>query len=348
MGLRRYIIRRIIYSFVLILAVISVNFIIFQLMPGDPAQSYIMPDLTPEQVKFISELYGLEESLFTRYVKCIKNLLTFDFGFSFRTLNPVSDEIGMRIANTILLIGTATTAAIIIGVLLGVIVAHKRGHPIDSLLVSFSLTTYSLPTFWMGMLALAIFGFTLQWFPTRGVYPEGWVRKPPIPLTLDITSTPQQLGVAFNFNSNDLITFITGRLYHLLLPVSVLTIFYFGGYLLLTRATMLEALTEDFVVTARAKGLPERVVLYKHALKCASLPLITSVALAFGGMLGGAIITEQVFTWTGLGHWIWLSVIWQDYPAMQAIFYIIALCIIIANFIADLAYGVIDPRIKYG
>jgi peptide/nickel transport system permease protein len=128
----------------------------------------------------------------------------------------------------------------------------------------------------------------------------------------------------------------------------VLTLFSYGGYLLLTRATMLETLSEDYVVTARAKGLSERTVLFKHALKNASLPIITNVALTFAFILTGAIITEQVFTYPGLGQWTWFAIIYADRPVMQAIFFIIALCVIIANFVADLAYGLVDPRVKYG
>jgi len=130
--------------------------------------------------------------------------------------------------------------------------------------------------------------------------------------------------------------------------VTVLTLFSYGGYLLLTRATMMESLTEDYIITAKAKGLSERTILFKHALKNASLPIITSAAMSFGFLLTGAIITEQVFTYPGLGQWIWDAIIYADYPVMQAIFYMIALCVIIANFLADLVYGFIDPRVKYG
>jgi peptide/nickel transport system permease protein len=139
-----------------------------------------------------------------------------------------------------------------------------------------------------------------------------------------------------------------GRLKHLFLPVVTLTLFQYGGYLLLTRATMLEALTEDYIVTARAKGVRERSILYKHALRNASLPLITNIAISFGFMLSGAIITEQVFTYQGLGWWLWDAINRADYPVLNAMFYIIALCVVAANFLSDLLYGVVDPRIRYG
>jgi peptide/nickel transport system permease protein len=138
------------------------------------------------------------------------------------------------------------------------------------------------------------------------------------------------------------------RLQYIILPGAVLTLFTYGGFLLLTRACVLEVLPEDYIVTARAKGLKERTVLFKHALKNASLPIITSVALQFGFILSGAIITEGVFQYAGLGTAIYRAILYKETPIMQAIFYVIALCVIIANFIADLLYGVIDPRIKYG
>jgi len=133
-----------------------------------------------------------------------------------------------------------------------------------------------------------------------------------------------------------------------MLPITTLTLFSYGGYLLLTRATMIEALTEDYITTARAKGVPERSVIFKHALKNASLPLITSAALAFGFMLSGAIITEGVFSWPGMGRWIFQSITFNDYSSLQAVFYIIAVLVIVANIMADILYGIIDPRIKYG
>jgi len=231
--------------------------------------------------------------------------------------------------------------AMVVGITLGVIAAHKRGGIFDSSSVFISLATYSLPSFWMGMVALLIFARTLHWFPSSGPYPAEWTMTGywPQPYIINL------LGTEIAIPS---IVEIGGRLRHVFLPITVLTLFNYGGWLLLTRATMLETLTEDYIVTAKAKGLKQRTILFKHALKNASLPLITSAALSFGFLLTGAIITEQVFSYPGLGKWIWDAISQSDFPAMQAIFYIIALCVVIANFIADLLYGVVDPRVKYG
>lgn len=334
-------VRRIIYSIILVFSVITLNFIIFELMPGNPMEIFMNPArLRPGVTEQMMILWGLDQPLHVRYVKYVENMLTWKFGYSYLSISPVANEMGARLSNTLVLVGSATVLSIIIGVFLGVIAAHKRGGMFDSASVILSLTTYSLPSFWMGMLFLLVFSFQLHWFPSAGTHPFEWVGNWPAPL-----ASANILGAQIAIPS---LTEILGRIRHLFLPVFTLTVFSYGGYLLFTRSTMLETLTEDYIVTARAKGLKERTVLYKHALKNASLPIITNAALSFGFLLTGAIITEQVFSYPGLGYWIWTAIAFADYPVLQAIFYIIALCVIIANFAADLLYGVIDPRVKYG
>jgi peptide/nickel transport system permease protein len=176
----------------------------------------------------------------------------------------------------------------------------------------------------MGMMFLLIFHYSLSWFP--GVGTTSFTAINPAP---------------------NIFAYFSDRIWHLFLPALTLTLFQYGGNLLLARATMLETLTEDYIVTARAKGLKERTVLFKHALKNASLPLITNAAISIGFILSGAIITEQVFVYPGLGWWTWEAINFVDYPVLQTIFFLVALCVIVANFIADILYGVIDPRIKY-
>jgi len=229
--------------------------------------------------------------------------------------------------NTIVLLGSSTILSIVIGVVLGVVVAsHKRDGELDRVLVTSSLTTYSLPTFWIGLSLIFIFVVSLGWFPfPQGSYPAQW----------NVSGFPSLLEQ------------FAVRLQYLFLPVITLTLFSYGVFLLLTRATMLETLTEDYITTARAKGLGERAILFSHAFKNASLPLVTASALAFGGILSGAIITERVFNLPGLGTWLFDSIGYKDFPVMQAMFFILALSVIVANFISDLVLGIIDPRIKY-
>jgi len=328
LGLRTYIAKRIVYSIALVFFVITVNFVIFMLMPGNPAMRLAdsMRIRNPEVVKAVTEAFGLNDPMHVRYAKYVRNMLTGQFGTSYYTNKPVSDEIIVRLQNTLILVVPPEIIATVIGIVLGVIAAYKRGQLYDSIAVVTSLAIYSLPVFWIAMMLISVFSLNLNWLPSAYSQPDYWFMYPPSNILVDWTT----------------------RLRHLVLPWATLILLSYGSYLLLTRATMLEAITEDYVVTARAKGLKERTVLFKHTLKNASLPIITDIAITFGFMLSGAIITEQVFIYPGLGWWIWRSIDELDYPALQAIFFIIALCVIAANFIADLLYGVIDPRIKYG
>ena len=348
MGLRTYVIKRLIYMVILVFLVACINFFIFQMMPGNPVALMASgsPKLSPAQVEEMMVVYGFREPMHVRFLKYLGNMFTWQFGYSYWTGGPVSAEMMTRIPNTLLLMGGAITFSIIIGVILGVIAAYKRGGIFDSSSVLISLTTYSLPSFWMGMIFLLIFSYHLDLFPVAGTYPREWAiiyrdtgGLPPPLATINILIA--QLSIPS-------LTEISGRLWHLFLPLMTLTIFMYGGYLMFTRASMLETLTEDYIITARAKGLKERTVLFKHALKNASLPIITNAAISFGFLLTGAIITEQVFTYLGLGEWTWRAIYQRDYPVLQAIFYIVALSVIVANFIADLLYGIIDPRVRYG
>ena len=340
MGLRGYLVKRLLNTAILVIFVIIVNFAIFELLPGPNGA---LANLTgrahgnPQAIQNLQINLGLCTG-FTADNKCIapsvwdkfaiyfKNMLTFQFGQSQQSGNSVlSDMISTgRLWNTLTLLGTATAVSLAVGIFLGVLVASRRGTLFDSSMVTVSLTTFSLPTFFMGLVLLLVFALWIPLFPPGGVTPSSWILGTP--------SLPDQ---------------ILTRIRYLFLPALTLTLFFYGGNLLLTRATMGEALTEDYITTARAKGLSERVVLFKHALKNASLPIVTNAALAFGGILGGDIITETIFTWDGLGLWLYHAIGWHDFPVLQAMFYIIALCVIGANLISDIVYGMIDPRIKY-
>jgi len=331
MGLRVYILKRTIYLFVLILFVLMLNFVIFELMPGDPRALFASQfrfgggEEGKKAAEEMERLWGFDQPLHVRFGIYMSNMLTGQFGMSYFSKDYISNEVSERLLNTFLLVGVSTILSIIIGIVLGVIAAYKRGSAFDNIAVLSSLTTYSVPSFWMGMIFLLIFSFSLGWFPSGGTSSFSALNPPP------------------NVLAN-----ISDRLGHLFLPVLTLTLFMYGGYLLLTRATMLETLTEDYIITARAKGLKERTTLFKHALKNASLPLITNAAISIGFIISGAIITEQVFNYPGIGEWTWRAIANSDYPVLRCIFYLTALCVVVANFIADLLYGIVDPRIKYG
>jgi peptide/nickel transport system permease protein len=328
MGLKGYIARRLVYTVILIWAVITVNFIIFALMPGNPIEAYVSKLSKMDETKFQQMLkyYGLDKPLHERYLLSLEHLLTFNFGISYNYGSPVFEVIMQRLPNTLLLGGIAEVTSIILGMLIGVIVAYKRGGALDTGIVTASLLTYSVPIFFLGWVLITIFCLQLHWLPTGLEQPVAWSRVPP----------------------SSIFEYISGRLYHIALPAITLILFTVGGWILLTRACILEVISEDYVLTARAKGLKERTVLYKHVLKNASLPLITNVALGFAYIISGATITETLFSYRGMGLLTYSAIMTgPDLPLLQAIFYILALCVIIANLIADLLYGIIDPRIKY-
>lgn len=325
MALREFIVRRIINSFILIFGAITFNFFVFRLMPGDPVSIVISGTLSANQqdlARALRSLWGLDLPLPIQYVTYVVNMFTFNFGNSFTEgFRPVVDSIAARLPNTLLLMGTAAILTIIMGVVTGISAAAKRGGKFDMGMVVGALTFYSIPTFWLGMLFIMLLGFYIPIFPMRGTISSP-APEDPLAYALDV-----------------------GR--HLVLPSLTLALVSYGGYMLVMRNSLIDVLTEDYIVTARAKGVDERSVLYKHALRNAILPLVTMIALTFGFLITGATLTETVFTWYGLGRLIFDSVMAQNYPVLQAIFYIMALTVIIANFIADILYGLLDPRVRY-
>jgi ABC-type dipeptide/oligopeptide/nickel transport systems, permease components len=274
-----------------------------------------------------------------------------EFGIEIAGRRPIATVMAQRIPYTVLLLGLSDVVSIILGVYIGIIVIKRRGSAFDSAVVISSLILGSLPTFWIGLVLLWIFssGGILKWFPGSGAFPRDWALTGwPNIYTINPSYAPTALKYGTTLSLQGTLELFGGFLSHLALPFLTLTLFTVGGWILLTRAAMLETITEDYIVTAKAKGLSETEVLYKHALKNASLPIITSAALSFGFILSGAIITETVFSYPGVGGWIWDAIMIRDYPVLMAVFYLISICVIVANIIADLLYGVIDPRIRYG
>ena len=323
--------KRVIYTVVLIFFVIILNWIIFEAMPGVNGALYAVLGqsgrLPPGEYQRQLELYGLDKPYWVQFYDYVRNMLTFQFGFSSRSNLDVTSEMiqSGRLVNTLLLLGSSTVMALLIGTVAGVVISRRRGSTVDTFATTTSLATLGLPVFFTGTLLIYVFAEAVNWFPSGSNYPSVW----------DVSGYPTWWAQ------------IPVRLEYLFLPALTLTIFSLGAFLLLTRATMQEALSEDYIVTARAKGLTERAILFKHAFKNASLPLITNAALSFAFILSGAIITETIFDWNGLGLWLFNSIGYKDFPVMEAMFYIIALCVIAANLVSDILYGVVDPRIRY-
>jgi peptide/nickel transport system permease protein len=322
MTLKGYILRRTLYSFLLLFFALSLNFVIFRVAPGNPIQIVASGSrLEPEMVERLIELWGLNEPLHVQYIRYLKSTVTWDFGYSYYSLEPVSRELTERIPNTLVLMGTAFFLAALFGTFFGVYAAYKRGSLFDVTAVSVSLFSYALPTFWMGLLLIYVLGYVFGLFPLAGTMS----RPPPI----------------------DPIIKLFDMTWHLFLPALTLFLFSYGQWLLMMRSSIMESLYEDYILTARAKGVTERGILFKHAFRNAMLPLVTNVAIFIPQVLSGAILTETVFSWRGLGLYTWNAIQFNDYPVLQAIFYIFALVTIISNFIVDIVYGLIDPRIKY-
>jgi peptide/nickel transport system permease protein len=332
MGLRRYLIKRVIISVILFITVLIFNFFLFRLpcfvLGIDPASLYIVPGMRIEVIENLRVLYGLPPANPTLYdwwihfLKYMGNMLTGQFGDSFNSFAPVSMEIMQRLPNTLLLMGSSMIFEVIIGVVLGIVAASRHGGKLDTGIVSVSLTLYSVPVFWLGMILMLAFAFTIP------IFPIGHSISYPIP------TNP--------------VLYVMDLMWHLFLPCVTLTLAFFGGYVLLMRNTLVEVLTEDYMLTARAKGLDERTVLFKHGVRNAFLPVLTMIALNFAFIIGGAVLTETVFAWYGMGRFLFQALIQNDWPVAQAIFWMLGAAVIIANVIADILYGVLDPRIKYG
>lgn len=258
------------------------------------------------------------------FVPYMQGMLTFSFGNSFYSKQPVIDEIAQRIGPTLLLFGSALILSTLVGVALGVMLAWYRGTKKEMSAIVVSLFFYSMPLFWFGLILLWAFGFRLGWFPLGGmITPEVWEQGTP-----------------------DVLTQITDIGRHLVLPLATLMILGLAGTILLMRNSMMEVLGEDYITTAKAKGLTERQVMYKHAARNALLPVTTAVAIAAGGVISGGVLTETIFSWPGMGYYLVNRTLRQDYPAIQATFYILAILTILANWVADMLYAVLDPRVR--
>lgn len=325
-GFSRYIVRRALFSLVVFFAVVILNFLIPRLMPGDPIARLILtiPQLTPEQRQVLIERFGLDKPMFDQFVHYIVNLFRGDFGISYLFYpEPVANVILDRLPWTVALMFISTTLSSIIGIVLGMFAGWRQGSKFDTLVSYTSLVFWATPAFWLGMVLLLVFGYYLGMFPLGGITsPEAAYRS--------------------------ILDFIADYLHHSALPIVTLTLVNLASYVLVMRNSMISILGEDFIVTAKAKGLPERQVLFRHAARNAILPPITLVGLNFGFIAGGAVLTETVFSYPGIGRLMYIAVASNDYPLLQGIFFMLAVMVIAANFVTDLVYVKLDPRIRYG
>ena len=323
------IITKIISYITLIISILTFNFFLPRVMPGDPLSfltgnpTMDMPIVLDEEMRAeLLAYYGLDKPLLQQFTDYMLNLLHGNLGWSIYLNAPVSDVLIGALKWTFLLVGTATTIYIVLGIVLGAISAWNRGRKMDVGLLTFVLSVSSFPSFFLGLLFIILLGLNFSLFPVSGAQTPFTEYSTPLEAALDI-------------------------LRHLFLPAMTLVIAHIGGTYLLMRNSMLNVIGEDYIQTARAKGLSERYIMYKHAMKNALLPIITGIALRAGFMISGTIFVETVFAYPGVGRLLYDAVTYRDYPLLQGAFLIITLVIIAANFIADMMYAHLDPRVKH-
>lgn len=324
MSNQKYIFSKLIEISIIFFIILTLLFFLFRLSPGDPVSKIVDPMLTPEDTRHMIEQLGLDQPVHIQYIIYVKNFFTGNLGRSFHYGEPVSDVIFDKLPNTILLFTTSTLLAAFAGVFLGKISAWKKGSGLDNFLSISALVCHTLFIPWFALLILWGLAYKVGWFPLGGIIsPELWIR--------DCSMFMKILDVV----------------HHMLLPLATLFFIHLGSYLLLMRSSMLSVLREDYIITARAKGLSEKVIRNKHAAKNAALPVITSVGLSLAFSINGGALTEQIFTWPGIGRELIFAVSNNDYPLAQACFLLIAAVVLVANFVVDLLYAYLDPRIRY-
>ena len=313
---------RLIQSAALVLVVVTLCFVTIRLAPGDPVlYLYGAQSVSAETLANIRHQWGLDQPMWQQYVAYVANVARGDLGYSQINRQPVSGML-LRIApNTLLLMVPSILLAAVIGVVSGVSAARRANSLWDYAIGTFSMVGYSTPPFWLGIVLIILFASTLRWLPTQGMMTLGGADQ----------------GVAY----------LLDVAVHMVLPTSVLTWWYLAAFSRLTRASMLEESRKPYLTTARMKGLSEGRVMYGHALRNASRPVLTMLGLHLGTMFAGAVMTEVVFAWPGMGRLTFNAILQHDYPVVMGVFIVIGTSVVVANLVIDLLYGVLDPRIRY-
>jgi ABC-type dipeptide/oligopeptide/nickel transport system permease component len=315
-----YILKRGFFALVTIFVAITINFFLFRVLPGTAVTDLSrVPHATPQLRHALNVEFGLDKPKWQQYLIYLKNLVHGNMGVSFTYQQPVSHLLLQDLRNTIPMVTVGTVAAIVIGVITGVLSAWRRGSAPDHVSTNAAIIFYAFPTQWLGLMMLIIFAGTL---------PAGGMSNP------------------FVFGVEPFWQHLADIAQHMILPAATLTLTAYGSYTLIVRSSMLETLGEDYVLTARAKGLPPRRVVRRHAFRNAMLPLLTLVALDLGFIVGGAVLIEVIFSWPGIGLAMYEAIGQRDYPMLQGGFLILTVSVIFLNFAADLLYFRLDPRIS--
>ena len=335
----RYLAKRFLLVVPTILGVITLVFFLRFLSPGDPARLYLGERATPEAVKVLRQEWGLDRPKMEQYLVYMGKVLRLDLGRSYKTGDPVAKEILARFPATVELSIVATLIASVLGILAGVVAASRRNTLADFVAMVGSLVGVSMPIFWLGLVLIIIFAVNLNLFPTGG-------RLDGRMLMTSITGFYTVDGLIYlvkDFNPAPLLS----ALYHIVLPSLALATVPLAVIARVTRSSMLEIMGQDYIRTARAKGLPERAVIWSHAFRNALLPVITIIGLEFGYNLAGAVLTETIFAWPGLGQWLYSAVLGRDYLAVQGGVAFVSVAFILINLLVDVLYAYVNPRIRY-
>jgi peptide/nickel transport system permease protein len=309
-----YLIRRVGQALVVIIGVTIITFILLHMLPGNPVRAILGPRASAADVASLTKQLGLSKPLPLQYLLWLWNLVHFNLGYSYRQTATVSSLLAARLPNSLMLVGVSLVLAIVLAIPLGMLQAVRRNKPDDYTLTGLAFIFYSMPTFWLGIILIVVFSATLGWLP-----PEA----------------PQASGSLFS------------QLNALVLPVATLTLVTLALFSRYMRSSMLDNLVQDYVRTARSKGVSNRRVLFRHVLRNALIPVLTLVGLSIPGVVAGAVVTETVFNYPGMGYLFFLSAQNDDFPVLLGVTLVIAIATVLGSLVADILYAVADPRIRY-
>jgi peptide/nickel transport system permease protein len=319
--MRKYIVQRLLQLIPILIGVSLISFLVMHLAPGDPTQLFTDPNVRPEELARIRANWGLDQPIIVQYFYWLKNALRGDFGIAYMVNRPVIEIIFERLPATLLLMISSMFLTLLITIPLGVISAVKKNSWFDNFVTVFSFIGMSIPVFWLSLMLMLLFSVNLGWLPAVGMYD---------PMLRNTNVFVRVLDVAR----------------HMALPLLTMTLVSLAGLTRYQRASMLEILNMDFIRTARAKGLPERVVIFKHALRNALMPLVTILGLSLPDLFGGAFIIETIFAWPGMGRLGVTAIFSRNYPLIMGIVMFSALLIVLGNLLADVGYALVDPRVR--
>lgn len=321
--MKSFIIKRLLQLIPLLLGVSLLSFFVMHLAPGDPTALFTDPSIDPTELARIRANWGLDQPIIVQYFYWLKNVVRGDFGTSYLTGRPVLTEVLERLPATLLLMIPAYILTFLLSIPLGVFSAIKKGTWFDNLVTILTFIGMSLPSFWLALMLMLFFSVHLDWLPAVGMH--------------DALLTTSNFGL----RTLDLLK-------HMILPLTTMTILSLAGLSRYQRAAMLEVMNQDYIRTARAKGLPEKTVIFKHGLRNALIPIVTILGLSLPGLFGGAFIIETIFAWPGMGRLGVMAIFQRNYPLIMGIVVFSALLIMLGNLLADIGYALVDPRIRYG